>query len=305
MATQTLTEPGVAVADRPANGHPTGLAQDMARPVAEVQPAAAAERPAKIDKLAESAEKRPRRTLRQVLASWRRKRPARRPGVVVADGLDLTRLYPWLSRLVSLVIALTFVLSYHGLFEYGHTIALLPVYLAVAVPVGLDLFSLCSLVATFLCRDAHWRVRAYCWATFGATVALSVAGNAAFAYAEQIRHAHGHQLSAMQYGAIGAAAVWPALAAGALHLLIIARRHVAAVRMAAAVAEVDQAEQEDQREQQRARAIAIWAETGASASDIHEQIGVPARTIDNWLRPVRERFGQGAARRGSAKINGK
>lgn len=300
MTAQTI-EP---VAEHGANGHRTHLADDLVHPVQPEAPAPGEQRPAKIDKVAERAAKPKRRTIRQLWRDWRSRRPAKataKPGAPVADGLDLTRLYPYLTGLVALVVLLTFVLSFHGLFEYAHTIALLPAELSVAVPIGLDVFSLCSLVATFLCANAHWRVRAYCWSTFLVTVGLSVAGNAAFAYAQQVRHLRKlvgparalPDMDMQQWGAIAGAAIWPALAAGALHLLILSRRHLATQRSLVDQVAADVAEQAADRELAKARAIALWVDE-VSVKDISAEIDVPADTIDKWLRPLRAKLAAAA-----------
>lgn len=206
------------------------------------------------------------------------------------DDQDVTRWWPALVVAVVAVVVVTFVLSYHGLYEFGTRLAFLPRALAVAVPVGIDVFSLCALFATFLCRDAHWRVRFYCWLVFGTTVAVSVAGNAIYAVwaVEQRAAAVGVAArdvvwSYREYSAVGGAALWPALAAGALHLLIITRRHMAT--RSAKIMDLGGA-QVSEVERQQAQAIIRVAE-GDTCAAIADDMGLPVRTVQRWTAELR------------------
>lgn len=285
--TDTPPEHGAAP---PANGHSPAIPG----PFILDQFQHSGDAPAKIEPVAEArrtrvlrqrwSERRARRQLARAEAQAKRLRD-----VAGTDDVDLTRWYPALIWLAVGVVAVTFALSYHGLFEYAHNIAYLPTELALVVPIGVDVFSLCSLVATFLCRDAHWRVRAYCWTIFGLTVAVSVAGNAMYAAAEVgKRHAASQvdRWTTLDFGAVAGAAVWPAFSAAALHLLIVARRHLSAQRArsatAAAVAEAAAAAEQ----LKRARAIELAA-AGRSCVEIAEEIDQPKRTVERWTAEVR------------------
>ncbi len=109
--------------------------------------------------------------------------------------------------------ASSFALTYHGLFGYGRDVARLAGF-APLVPVAVDGATLCAIAATFLLAHTPLRVRAYAWAVFFATNALSVLGNLAFA------HAHGLGWQ----GSVGAGA-WPVLVTLVAHLGIVAWRH--------------------------------------------------------------------------------
>lgn len=112
-----------------------------------------------------------------------------------------------------LVAAVTFVLSFHGLTDYGQRVAGIEGRLAWLIPLGVDGLTLCAVAATFLLRHAELRVRAYAWLVFGVAVAASVAGN--------LSHAASRRLTSD--GMVGAAA-WPILLALASHLVIVSRR---------------------------------------------------------------------------------
>lgn len=113
-----------------------------------------------------------------------------------------------------LVAAVTFVLSFSGLDDYGRRVAHLG-DLSPLVPIGVDGLTLCAVAATFILRDAPLRVRLYAWCVFGVAVAASVAGN--------LSHAEARSLS--WKGMVGAAA-WPILLALASHMVIVVRRHM-------------------------------------------------------------------------------
>lgn len=111
-----------------------------------------------------------------------------------------------------LVAVVTFVLSFHGLDDYGRSVAGLD-DLAWLVPLGVDGLTLTAIAATFLLARAPFKVRLYAWVVFGAANAASVAGN--------LSHANARQLP--WDGAVGAAA-WPIFLTLASHLAIVTRR---------------------------------------------------------------------------------
>lgn len=111
------------------------------------------------------------------------------------------------------VAAVTFVLSFHGLSDYGARVAGIGGLMSWLVPIGVDGLTLCAVAATFLLRHSQFHVRAYAWAVFGVAVAASVAGN--------VSHAESRHLA--WDGQVGAAA-WPVLLALASHLVIVTRR---------------------------------------------------------------------------------
>lgn len=218
--------------------------------------------------------------------------PETRPATAL-DAVDWHRWYPALIGFAAGVVAVTFALSYHGLLEFAHKIVGLPFGLAVLVPVGVDVFSLCCLAATFLTRDAPWRVRFYCWLMFACTVAVSIAGNAVYAAWFIRRPAVATALESWRYlpvAAVIGASLWPAFSAGALHLLIVVRRHMQRERDSARQAAAAIREQQDTEEQQQARALVLAAE-GVSISDILEDLSLDVdrrRTVERWTKPVRD-----------------
>lgn len=213
---------------------------------------------------------------------------------------DLTALWPAIVVAFLGVLAIAFAMSYHGLFVLGERIMGWPVYLCVVAPIGLDVFSLVGLLATFLTRDAHWRVRLYCWAALLFTVALSIGGNAisAFWLLDRVAVLAGETFrwGYAQVSAVAFAAVWPALAAIALHVLIVVRRHLDALRDSvrqradeAEAAEVAARAAEDAETVLQGRAIAAAIE-GASVSDIMTALKVTPekrRSVERWTEPVR------------------
>jgi hypothetical protein len=235
------------------------------------------------------------RTPAQVLRDRRAARAQARDAAVAAEsGMDGAAWFAALIWACFGVVAVTFVLSYHGLYEFGEKIAHQPAPLPAIVPLGVDALSLVALFATFLTSDAGIKVRAYCWMLFGFTVAVSVAGNAIYAVSEVDRIFRESGLDPVtatwdyqQYSHVAGAALWPAFAAAALHLLIIARRHLAAKRAKSrTVAQsVVQADITDQLN--RARAIEMVA-AGDPCSAIAEGLGVPERTVQRWTAAVRQ-----------------
>lgn len=118
-----------------------------------------------------------------------------------------------LIAFTGLVAVVTFVLSFHGLSDYGSRVAGIEGWQSWLVPVGVDGLTLCAIAATFVLRHENWRVRFYAWCVFAVAIGASVAGN--------LSHAAERHLK--PEGMAGAAA-WPILLALASHLVIIARR---------------------------------------------------------------------------------
>lgn len=116
------------------------------------------------------------------------------------------------------VATVTFVLSFHGLDDYGTRVAGLG-QLSPLVPLGVDGLTLVAVAATYLLRFAPWRVRSYAWLVFAIAVGASVAGN--------LSHAAARHLG--RDGWVGAAA-WPILLALASHMVIVTRRWMERVR---------------------------------------------------------------------------
>lgn len=225
---------------------------------------------------------------------------------------DLAALWPAIVVAFLGVLIIAFGMSYHGLFVFGERIMRWPVYLALAAPIGLDVFSLVALLATFVTHDARWRVRAYCWGALLFTVALSITANAIAAYSLLDPVATVSQPVSRwgyaQVSAVGFAAVWPALSAVALHVLIVVRRHIdrRRDRVRQALEQVDREAIEALLLE--AKAIKLAA-TGATVTDIVTQLGdeAPARrTVERWTQPIRDAVGaaktNGAAKPATARI---
>jgi hypothetical protein len=111
--------------------------------------------------------------------------------------------------------AVTFVLSFYGLRDYGWRVAGVPRPVAWLVPVGVDLLSLVGVAATFALRHAPWKPRSYAWTVFGVAVAASMGGN--------LSHAQAHHLT--WQGRVGATA-WPVFLALSAHMVIVVWRHM-------------------------------------------------------------------------------
>lgn len=231
------------------------------------------------------------------------------------DSVDWNRWYPALIWFAAGVVAVTFALSYHGLYEFAHKIVGLPFLLALMVPVGVDVFSLCCLAATFLTRDAPLRVRFYCWLMFACTVIVSVGGNAVYAAWFIQRDSIATALDSWRYlpaAAVVGASLWPAFSAGALHLLIVVRRHMERIRdsvrhaaevarRAAETAELRaQAERDAAAEVQEAEAAlearaVVLAAGGATVSDILTGLDLDEsrrRAVERWTKPIRDALAQ-------------
>jgi hypothetical protein len=206
---------------------------------------------------------------------------------------DVAALWPAAVVAFALVLVIGFFMSYHGLFEFGAVIMHWWVGLCAVAPIGVDLFSVVTLLATFLTHDAHWRVRSYMWTALGLTVLLSVAGNAlaeiAVAHAAADRAGQPFTWGYAQFSSVAGAAVWPFVYALALHVLIVVRRHLdrrgdTAREMSQRAADAAAAEQ-----LLRARAIELAA-AGTTVPDIVAALELdPAkrRTVERWTETVR------------------
>jgi hypothetical protein len=226
---------------------------------------------------------------------------------------DLAALWPAIVVAFLAVLGVAFGMSFHGLFVFGELIMGWALGLCIAAPIGLDVFSLLCLIAAFLTRDAHWRVRLYCWLFLGVTVSLSIAGNAISAYAvlDAVATRRGETFvwGYQQVSAIVGAAFWPLLSAIALHVLIVVRRHLdeRRDRIRADVARV-RAEQ-DTEELQQARAV-VLAAAGKPIPDILEDLSTSfgytgsRRTVERWTETVRTSLAT-APPKTSARGNGR
>lgn len=206
---------------------------------------------------------------------------------------DLEAMWPAIVVAFLGVLVIAFALSYHGLFTFGERIMGWSPWLCAVAPVGLDVFSIVGLLATFLTHDAPWRVRLYCWLAFGFTVLLSVAGNAISTFraldlvagVTDAPFSWGYQ----QVSAVSFASVWPALSAIALHVLIVVRRHLD--RKRDKVNNVSERARAEEAAEKLLQADAILlAATGATAAAITEQLGLDAskrRTVERWTETVR------------------
>lgn len=203
------------------------------------------------------------------------------------------RTFATLIALACLVVLAAFGLSFHGLYEFGRVIVHLPHEAALTVPLALDLFSLVAMFAAFVTHDAPLRVRAYCWGIIVGTVGVSMVANGIYqAYVLETAGSTEYAVAA-----VSLAALWPTLTALSLHLIIVARRHLARRRVAAEAAVVRAEELAE--EPQRARAV-VMAFNGATVAAIAEELGVPARTAARWTVPVRDALAALAASRATA-----
>lgn len=206
---------------------------------------------------------------------------------------DLEAMWPAIVQAFLAVLVIAFALSYHGLFTFGERIMGWSPWLCAVAPIGLDVFSIVGLLATFLTHDAPWRVRLYCWAAFGFTVLLSVAGNAisTFRALDLVAGMADRPFSwgYQQVSAVTFASIWPALSAIALHVLIVVRRWLDRKRdkvnnVADATARAEAAEKLLQAD------AVLLAATGATAAAITEQLGLDAskrRSVERWTEPIR------------------
>lgn len=120
------------------------------------------------------------------------------------------------ALLVSLTIVLlvTFALSYKGLYDYGQRVAHFGV-LSPLVPIGVDGGQICAIYAIHALRRMSYGKRLYAWIVFLLFAGSSVAANAA----------HALYQGYITAGVVGAAGT---AAAGALltHLVIFVKRHL-------------------------------------------------------------------------------
>jgi hypothetical protein len=206
---------------------------------------------------------------------------------------DIAALWPAAVIAFGAVLAIGFVMSYHGLFVFGDTIMHWASALCALAPIGVDLFSIVTLLATFLTHDAPWRVRMYMWLALGCTVALSVAGNAlaelAVAHAAAAKAHQDFTWGYQQFSSVAGAAIWPFVYALALHVLIVVRRHLDSRNDK--IKELSlRADAEAAAEQLlRARAIELAA-TGATAAEIVSALELDPskrRTVERWTESIR------------------
>jgi hypothetical protein len=206
---------------------------------------------------------------------------------------DLAALWPAIVTMFAGVLAIGFVMSFHGLFVFGDKIMHWAVALCALAPVGLDVFSMLALLATFLTRDARWRIRAYTWFVFGVTVGLSIAGNALseIAVAQERAEGVGRQFEwgYQQFSSVAGAAVWPLAYAAGLHTLLVVRRHLDTKRdrVEKLSQEADQAAAEELV--LRARAIELAA-TGATVPAILAELALAddkRRSVERWTKDIR------------------
>lgn len=201
-----------------------------------------------------------------------------------------------------LVGVVTFVLSFHGLDDYGRRVGKVGA-LSFLVPLGVDGLTLVAVAATFLLRHAPLRVRAYAWSVFLIANALSVGGN--------LSHAHAQNLS--WDGAVGAAAA-PVLLTLASHLVIVTKRALdrtpprpvaaAAPRVTTPAATPARSDTRppapaDSKPRQprpatpkrdndkKARAQALY-QAGKSNAEIALALGIEKRTAERHTKPLRQ-----------------
>jgi hypothetical protein len=214
---------------------------------------------------------------------------------------ELEAMWPAIVAAFVGVLVIAFAMSYHGLFTFGERIMGWAWGLCAVAPIGLDVFSIVGLLATFLTHDAPWRVRLYCWLAFGLTVLLSVGGNAISAFwvldrvadVSHERFVWGYQ----QVSAVAGAAVWPALSAVALHVLIVVRRHldrrrdkIKKLSQRVRIEEDEAAREEAAEKLLQARAVLLAAE-GATAAAIVADLQLPEskqRTYERLTKPIRD-----------------
>jgi putative effector of murein hydrolase LrgA (UPF0299 family) len=216
------------------------------------------------------------------------------------------------------VVTVAFVLSFYGLNDFGRRIMRLPISLSVLVPIGLDVFSLCGILATYLLRRATWRVRAYTWLVFFVPAGLSIAGNVA--------HAEHRQLG---LAGVVAAALIPVILALATHLVVVVQRHAHTAdadpdtrHQADSAPDDDEYEQltpvsappdpaaNDSDEADTAKDIAMGRalrarREGGTWAEAAEAAGVDERTVRRWLgqpptRPTRRPTARSNGRRATA-----
>lgn len=208
--------------------------------------------------------------------------------------LDIAAMWPAMVTAFGALLVIGFTMSFHGLFVFGDKIMHWATPLCALAPVGIDVFSILALLATFLTRESPLTVRAYVWSVFGSSVALSIAGNALAEVALATERAHGTGLafdtSAEQVSALVGAAVWPVFYAVALHTLIVVRRAIDRKR-ANALAVAERLATEAKVEQGlEVRAVRLAA-GGSSVAEIMAELELPEgqkRTVERWTKPIRD-----------------
>jgi hypothetical protein len=179
-----------------------------------------------------------------------------------------------------LVAIAMFALSFYGLEDYGRTGMGLPGELSWMVPIGIDLFSLCGISATYLLRNARLKVRAYAWTVFLVPTLLSMLGN--FAHAEH---------RALGIAGIGGAAAVPLVLALAAHLVVVTRRNAARadtdpdMPAESNVQVIDHRSNggaDTEKHMAMARALAVRSAGGTLAEQAHAA-GVDERTVRRWF----------------------
>jgi len=192
-----------------------------------------------------------------------------------------------LIAFAALVAAITFVLSFAGLDDYGRVVAG-EGHLSFLVPLGVDGLTLVGVVATYMLRTAPWHVRAYAWGVFAVALGASIAGN--------LSHALAHHLS--RQGQVGAAA-WPVFLALASHVVIVVRRRQEPRPTAkqaadiAAVTETGDAEERAQRRLTPEQYSIQQARRGWSTGRIQKALvdrgdEVTTRTVARWTQDIRQ-----------------
>ena len=193
------------------------------------------------------------------------------------------------------VAAFTFVISFVGLRDYGVRLMGLSPQLANLVPLGVDVFSLCGIAATYLLARAPARIRLYAWTVFLVPAGLSVAGNLAHAQARDLASA----------GMVGAAAA-PIVLALAAHLVVVVRRQLlrdslpasqptptsepsftqpsAPETLSPAEAEAAQPRRPHNATPDEVRLLALrLLDDGADFAQAATEVGVTARTVQRWF----------------------
>lgn len=179
-----------------------------------------------------------------------------------------------------LVALVTFALSFYGLEDFGRTGMGLPHWLSPLVPLGVDLFSVCGIAATYLLRFARARVRAYAWFVFLVPTLLSVAGNMAHAAHRNLGGA----------GIVGAA-VAPVVLALSAHLVVVVRRHMERADtepdtdigpLAQVSAPPAPGVPDSEKVAAMARALAVRSEGGTLTAQA-AAAGVDERTVRRWF----------------------
>jgi hypothetical protein len=208
--------------------------------------------------------------------------------------LDITAMWPAMVAAFGVLLIIGFTMSFHGLFVFGDKIMHWATALCALAPIGIDVFSILALLATFLTREAPRRIRAYVWIVFGFSVALSIAGNALAEVALATERAGKTGLvfdaSAEQVSALVGAAVWPAFYAVALHTLIVVRRAIDRKRADEATLAERLATEAKVEQGLEVRAVRLAA-GGSSVAEIMAELELPdgqKRTVERWTKPIRD-----------------